>query len=158
MNISTKQATANLRSWDRKAEQLPNDRNTSPGTSRLGAQNFWKNSKKVRVVAWPEGAPPQDQIPHAGTLVRRKKTTPGQIPGVTFTVATGIPYEYGNEWYLRVFTSNDKDAIIIQVTDLELISDKITTLAAPRLYSEDDIRAAVGGDHLADSIMESLNS
>ena len=58
----------------------------------------WKKDIPVRVVAWPEGAPKQEDVPQVGEKVRKGSNT--------YTVVTGIPYKSRDgEWYLLLLST-----------------------------------------------------
>ncbi len=119
-----------IRSWDRTASKLPGEQDFTGGTSSV--EGMYANIHILRVVIWPEDAPKQEDVPQAGTSVRR--STGGKI----LIVADGIPYRYQDRvWYLRVFCANGEATVGIPLSHLEVVSDK------PQTYSEEEVREAV---------------
>lgn len=104
-----------------------------------------EHSFPVRVVAWPEGAPRQEDVPQAGERVRKGHNT--------YTVVTGIPYKSSEgKWYLLLLST-------VGSTAGHLIgSFKEIPPAQPRSYTEDEIRAALHHAPIADSTMGYLKS
>lgn len=116
---------SNQKSWDKNV--------TSDGTAYHLNTNVPVLSKPARLVGWPEGAPPQNEVPHAGEKVQTEGGTP-------FTVQSGIPYIYqGMGWYLRVYYEGR--------TSGSTIARKVTELKRyvpepERTFTEAEIRAA----------------
>ena len=126
-------------SWDRKSWVLPTEKVPSPATTGPHESKNLQGPHNVRVVLWPEGAPPQEDVPHAGTKVRRSASRGiSYVPGKVFTVTTGIPYKYqDHRWYVRV-TVEGGNTIAVPLEDLEVASTE-----PERTYTEDEVRTAV---------------
>ena len=148
-----------IRSWDGECCGMgDNEEGIFPTIFSPGKLLNQHHNIKVRVVAWPEGAPKQEDVPQAGELVKRKEVA---LNYATFKVANGIPYLYQNfKWYLRVYSNYPReDATIgLRVEELERIPP-----TQPQTYTEDEIRKTVseyfagsGKDYIPDEIMSNL--
>ena len=143
-----------IRSWDRWAST----EDFVSGVEKLQVTNYHKSeiyNIPVRVVAWPEGAPNQEDIPQAGEKVRRKDVAPEHAS--TFTIQSGIPYLYQNDkWYLRVMIGEGNRTISERVDNLVIVSP-----ISPQTYTEEEIREAMKreidlGTYYEDKVMDRL--
>jgi len=99
---------------------------------------FGKNYGDIpcRVVQWPEGAPPREEVPHAGSRV--------VLPGATrMTVITGVPFKYNNNWSLLcVRDIASKHPAIYNLSRLSSIPPKPETVTVDRAELE-SLRARI---------------
>lgn len=118
-----------MRSWDRERH----DGGNGEGTSRVGEGT----GELLRVVTWPEGAPPQSEVPHAGS-----KVVSDFDPGRVFTVQSGIPYQsQGGSWCLRVGYSDSRGGSHIRSMAVAVAKPYVEP-TPERTYSEAEIRTA----------------
>ena len=89
-----------------------------------------EHSFPVRVVAWPEGAPRQEDVPQAGEKV--------EISNQRFIVLTGIPYKSNTRWYLKLIKKGEKTSYGHEIRFIQRIPP-----AQPRSYTEDEILEAI---------------
>ena len=116
-----------IRSWDRMADD--EQRYTA-----VEVFNGYPN--RVRVVEWPEGAPPPEDVPQAGALVTLKHATSGD-DGRVFEVVNGIPEKVWHTWRLRLRPVSDPFN-----TDYFVLLNIIRPYVEPeRTYTEAEIRA-----------------
>lgn len=127
MGSGDREMKEEIRSWDRVASRLPKKGYGDPATQKFLSHSF---PIPVRVVAWPQSAPKQEDVPQAGEWVRRKSSAP---LGATFIVATGIPYLYQNgEWQLRVTVAGGYTQAMA-VKHMEIVPEPEPE---PKLYTE----------------------
>ena len=92
----------------------------------------------VRVVAWPEGAPKQEDVPQAGEA--------RVWQGDEITIISGIPnIRHDHTWCLHCYNKKARQPCIwnVPVGDLKPIPQ-----APPQTYTEDEIRAAIANSQL----------
>ncbi len=138
-----------MKSWDRIGA-LPTEDTPSPGTWNIGSPYADHGSVPVRIVSWPDDAPPPETVPHAGTRVTILDCKgrlygwgrPNGGPDV-FVVHSGIPYQRrDNKWRLRVERERDGVASYPELGDIRLKTLMPAPPAEARTYTEAEIRAA----------------
>jgi len=86
-----------------------------------------------RIVMWPEGAPKQEDVPHAGEGVLWGSS------GKEWWVNTGIPYKHYSQWILRLSDKSGNS----HSCPFNVISKPPAT--PPQTYTEEEVREALGG-------------
>jgi len=135
-----------VRSWDRWVDK----RDGAPFLKELTQSRVYPSQLAVRVVAWPEGAPKQEDVPHVGEVRKWKEEN--------YTVLDGIPFKNRNKGHVWSLHCNSDlgSSWFIPVGDLEPISP-----TPPQTYTEEEIREAIKGaidlgTHYEDLVMKTL--
>jgi len=118
-----------IRSWDRWGERSVAG---TPITDSLTVTQIGNRDIPVRIVAWPEGAPKQEDVPQAGE--KRKWLTEKEVE-----IITGIPFLYEGEW--AVLVSGCNKAVGTPIAMLKYLEEIPPT--PPQTYTESEIRAAI---------------
>ena len=93
---------------------------------------------KYRAVKWPEGAPVQQGVPHAGALVRVKGFQSKQ-----YQMLSGIPYKDQNQnWRIHVQRAKKRE----HTMDVRLVNITPWHEDKEPCYTEAQIRGAIGDD------------
>lgn len=120
---------SDVRSWDRwgSKSQTFTQPAQSPGFRT-----------PVRVIEWPEGAPPQEEVPQAGQRVRLVCHYPHYYPNEGWVVINGIPERHHGSWGLQVVSESDPtEKAFFPVEIIQPVEPE-----EPQLYTEADIRKA----------------
>lgn len=126
-----------IRSWDRFSRGLPRLGVSNPGASDL---RWGRTPTPVRVVAWPEGAPLQADVPQAGERVVFSESS-SAFPTV-FTVRNGVPYLSADRHWMLGIRSPLGTNSSARVGSIEPYVEP--TPEPERTYTQEEIREAFG--------------
>jgi len=122
-----------IRSWDQwKAETDPK-MCENPVIKAYSTSVF---TVPVRVVAWSEGAPKQEDVPQAGESVRYNECDKHYI------VVSGIPTKisHGSAWHLKI---QDNKGSWTGDVSIKALSPWPKPPTPPQTYTEEEIHAAI---------------
>lgn len=124
---------SDVRSWDRWADRYQTFTN-SKETPEFNTP--------VRVVEWPEGAPPQSGVPHAGERVKLVDHYDHYYQNEGWIVVNGIPEGFQDTWRLQVVLENDPTEKAL--FPLEIIRPDVKSEES-QTFTEEEIRGAAHG-------------